>query len=388
MPEATTCHAYVGTFELRGEGSGLRIIEFDMATGAIVAGDTVPVSNPSHLAIAVRRGMLFAAAHTAAFEGEPGGAVIAFRIDSVSGALTRANHQIVPFPHPNYIVIDRDQALVLVSSGLGGGVSAFPLGDDGALLPSTTNLLAEGQPMLKLGETLQNIGGEEFVKRRALSTSPHTIMVDPAGRFAVVTDAGQDRLLLYAIDHQHGTLGLHQALAIKTKGTAPRHAVFHPNGKALYVVNEADSSVTTFAFDSAMGQLTEQATFASLPAGREVGNAMGDIKIDSTGRYLYCTNRGDESVSIFAATNAGKRLERIDVTPCGGVHPRGLCFSPDERFLLVANQGPSWRIDRPPEHGSPDAGVAVFAIDADTGKLSATGHSVQIDSATCIAFNG
>ena len=115
---------------------------------------------------------------------------------------------------------------------------------------------------------------------------------------------------------------------------------------------------------------------------------MGDIKIDRTGCFLYCTNRGDESISVFAVIDEGSDLERIDVTPCGGIHPRGLCLSPDGRFLLVANQGPSWRIDREPEHGSPEAGVVVFAVDADTGKLTATGHSVQIDSATCIAFNG
>jgi 6-phosphogluconolactonase len=174
------------------------------------------------------------------------------------------------------------------------------------------------------------------------------------------------------------TLGLHQTVRTKQAGAAPRHAVFHPYGETLYVVNEGSGSE---------GHLAELTTYAAVPAGRERGNAMGDIKIDREGRFLYCSNRGHESIAVFAVSDEGRVLERIETTPCRGEHPRGLCLSPDGRFLLVANQGPTWRIDRDADSGSPDAGVVVFAVDSDSGSLAYTGQSLQIDSATCIAFN-
>jgi 6-phosphogluconolactonase len=385
MSKASTIAAYVGTFEIRGQSAGIEIIRFDASTGGIERGETVPVGNPSHLAIAGGRGLLFAAAHSAMFEGEPGGAVVAFRIDPANGALDRVNHQIMPFPHPNYIIVDRDEQLVLVTAGIGGGVSAFPI-QKGALAAASANLLAAGRPLLELGETLGEMSGEEFLARRATSTSPHAVMLDPSNRFAAVMDAGTDRLLLYSVDCAHGTLNLHQTLATKQAGAAPRHAAFHPNGETLYVVNEGSSNVTVYAFDSHDGQLAELATFPAVPAGRERGNAMGDIKVDRQGRYLYCSNRGDESIAVFAILEQGRALERIETTPCRGEHPRGLCLSPDGRFLLVANQGPTWRIDRDADSNSSDAGVVVFAVDPDSGGLMYTGHSVQIDSATCIAF--
>ncbi len=386
MPEDATIVAYVGTFEIRGQSPGIHIIRFDTSTGAIERGDTVPLGNPSHLAIAGRRGLLFAAAHSAMFEGEPGGAIVAFQIDPDTGTLNRVNHQIMPFPHPNYIVVDREERLVLATAGVGGGVSAFPI-QDGAVAPASANLLAEGRPLLELGQTLGGMSSQDFLARRSTSTSPHSVMLDPSNHFAVIMDAGTDRLLLYAVDWAHGTLSLHQALATKAAGAAPRHAAFHPNGETLYVVNEGGSSVTSYAFDGSEGHLAELATYPAVPAGRERGNAMGDIKIDREGHFLYCSNRGDESIAVFGVLAQGRALERIETTPCRGEHPRGLCLSPDGRFLLVANQGPTWRIDRDADPGSPDAGVVVFAVDTDSGALAYTGHSVQIDSATCIAFN-
>jgi 6-phosphogluconolactonase len=385
MPEATIA-AYVGTFEIRARSAGIHILRFNVSTGVIERGDTVPVGNPSHLAIAGGHGLLFAAAHTAMFEGEPGGAIVAFRIDPATGTLNRVNHQIMPFPHPNFVIVDRDERLVLATAGLGGGVSVFPI-RDGALGAASAGLFAEGQPLLELGGTLGDVSGEEFLARRATSTFPHAVVLDPSNRFAVVMDAGTDRLLVYAVDCWQGTLSLRQALATKRAGAAPRHAAFHPEGETLYVVNEGSSSVTTYAFDARTGQVAELATFAAVPAGRERGNAMGDVKIDREGRFLYCSNRGDESIAVFAVLDDGRTLERIDTTPCRGEHPRGMCLSPDGRFLLVANQGPTWRIDRDADSGSPDAGVVVFRVDKDSGALSYTGHSVQIDSATCVTFN-
>ena len=274
---------------------------------------------------------------------------------------------------------------MLVTCGLGGGVSVFPI-DDGGVAHATASLVADGEPLLKLGETLGSMGIEEFKARRARSTSPHAVILDPSNRFAVVMDAGGDRLLLYGVDPTQGTLTAHQTLTTNERGAAPRHAVFHPNGENLYVVNEGTSSVTVFAFDGRQGQVRELATFPALPGGSNRGNAMGDVKIDRQGRFLYCSNRGAESISVFAVLERGQVLELVDTTPCRGEHPRGLCLSPDGRFLLVANQGPSWRIDQDSEVGSPDAGIVVFAVDAETGRLEYTGHSAQIDSATCIAF--
>jgi 6-phosphogluconolactonase len=296
MSESSTIAAYVGTFEIRGQSAGIEVVRFDASSGGIERGETVSVGNPSHLAIAGGRGLLFAAVHSAMFEGEPGGAVVAFRIDPANGALDRVNHQIMPFPHPNYIIVDRDERLVLATAGLGGGVSAFPI-QDGTLGTASANLLVAARPLLELGETLGDMSGEEFLARRATSASPHAVMLDPSNRFAVVMDAGTDRLFLYSVDCRQGTLSLHQTIATKQAGAAPRHAAFHPNGETLYVVNEGSSSVTAYAFDRHDGQLAELATFPAVPAGRERANAMGDIKIDREGRYLYCSNRGDESIA-------------------------------------------------------------------------------------------
>ena len=386
MSDNVILRAYVGTFELRGQSAGIHTIRFDPSNGEIALDGTTSVGNPSHLAVAGKRGLLFAAAHSAKFEGEPGGAVIAFQIDPHTGGLTRVNHQIVPFPHPNYIVIDREERLILTTAGIGGGVSAFPV-ENNSVGVASTNLFAEGQPLLKLGEVLGDVSREEFMARRLLSTSPHAVMFDPSNRFAVVMDAGTNRLLLYAVDHAQGKLALRQTLAIKTAGAAPRHAVFHPNGNVLFVVNEGNSTVTLYSFDNREGRFSEGQTYPALPADRVRGNAMGDIKIDREGRFLYCSNRGDESITVFAVLNEGQDLKWIETTPCQGEHPRGMSLSPDGRFLLVANQGPTWQIDRDAELGSSDAGVSVFAIDSGSGRLTYTGVSLQIDSATCVAFN-
>jgi 6-phosphogluconolactonase len=209
--------------------------------------------------------------------------------------------------------------------------------------------------------------------KRQAGPHAHSIQVTTDNRLALVADLGIDRLLVYDFDERTGTL---TADSLKFRrlqpGSGPRHVAIAPSGKFVYVVNELTSSVTGFAYSSAQKSLAETQTLSTLPADFAGTNTTAEIIVDSQGKFLYVSNRGDDSIVVFSIGADGGKLTPVQRMPCGGKSPRNIALDPSGRWLFSANQ----RSDR----------VNVFRVDRTDGRLTATSRSVGVTSPVCVTF--
>jgi 6-phosphogluconolactonase len=196
-------------------------------------------------------------------------------------------------------------------------------------------------------------------------------MPDAAGRFAFAPDLGIDKVMIYRVDVKNGKL-VPNGFAATKAGAGPRHFDFHPSGKFAYVINELDSTLTAFAYDNAKGALTESQTVSTLPPDFSGPNSCADVHVHPSGRFVYGSNRGHDSVVAFAIDQSTGKLNLIAHESTRGKWPRNFAVDPAGAFLLVANQ----RTDN----------VVSFRIDQQTGKLTATGQTTEIPSPVCLKF--
>jgi 6-phosphogluconolactonase len=271
-----------------------------------------------------------------------GGVASAFHIDSVSGKLTILNETPSGGKNPSYVSTDRTGKYLLVSNLEGHTVAVLPIAQDGSLRPSSSTLdqnrAASGKGPVSL---------------------PHAIKTSPDNRFAVVADLGLDRLLVYRFDPSRGVLlSQNPPYLTMPPKSGPRHLAFHPNGKFLYVIDEGGSSIETLAWDVQRGVLTPIGTVSTVaPQMRRPGNA-ADLAVHPGGKFLYATNRADDTIVIFAiAPDGTPRL--IDSLPSRGRRPISMSFDPTGHYLFVANV----------EGGN----VSEFRMDQLTGRLSPVG---------------
>ena len=239
----------------------------------------------------------------------------------------------------------------------GGSVTLLPIGKDG-----------------RLGE------GGDFVQHQGKSANPrrqgephaHSIRTDPAGRFALAADLGLDKVFVYRLDRRRKKLVPNDPpFATVKAGAGPRHIAFHPTGRTVYVINEIDLTVTAFAYDAARGALRELHTLPTLPDGVAVGNnSCADIHVAPSGRFLYGSNRGHDSIAIFALDAKTGRMKVVGHEPTQGKTPRNFGIDPTGTFLLAANQETN--------------NIVVFRLDARTGTLRPTGHVAQVPSPVCV----
>jgi 6-phosphogluconolactonase len=198
----------------------------------------------------------------------------------------------------------------------------------------------------------------------------HASAFSPDGRFLVAADLGADRLSISAFGARTGSLRHHGELATGA-GAGPRHLAFHPGGAHLFVVNELDNTVTQYRWDADAGTLRHLSTLATLPGGAPESIA-ADICVAADGRHIYVSNRGHDSVAVFAFDRHG--LTRVAVRPAGGAWPRGLGLEPGGNHLLVANERGNEVVVLPVPAGGSDVGAPVAHI--------------QIPRPTCVAFGG
>jgi 6-phosphogluconolactonase len=186
------------------------------------------------------------------------------------------------------------------------------------------------------------------------------------GGICIVADLGLDCLATYRLEPEGGLTALHRtALA---PGAGPRHVALHPGGRFLFVTNELESSIAALALEPATGELALIGTRPAAPAA-DARNYPADILVSPDGRFVYASNRGHDSVAVFAVDQADGTLEPLDFTPCGGAWPRNLCLTPSARHLFAANQ----RSDL----------VAIFARDERSGRLTATGQVIRVGTPMC-----
>jgi 6-phosphogluconolactonase len=213
--------------------------------------------------------------------------------------------------------------------------------------------------------------GRDGATRSPESPHAHSIDLDAADRFAVVADLGLDKLLVYRFDPAQGTLAPNQPPATRlAPGAGPRHFAFHPDGKHGYVINELDSTITAFAYDAGAGILTQLQTLSTLPVGFAARNSTAELVVRPDGRFLYGSNRGHDSIAIFAVDAATGKLTALGHESTLGRTPRNFAIDPTGAYLLAANQDSDT--------------IAVLRIDAGSGRLAPVGSPFRIPRPVCL----
>ena len=343
---------------------GIYVSRFDAATGKLTAPVlAAAVKNPSFLALHPTLPVMYAVSEVADADGKPTGAVLSLAIDEATGTLAKKNHQASGGGGPCHVSVDRTGRVALAANYGGGSVISFGLAADGSLEP-----VVVGSP----GGFIQHEGTGPNPQRQE---KPHGHSINPSadGRFAVACDLGADRVFVHALDVGKATLTPHGS-SRGMPGAGPRHFAFHPGGRYGYAVNELDMTVTAFAYDPQAGTLTEVQTLSTLPADatEKKGFSTAEIVAHPSGRFVYASNRGHDSIAMYAVDQGTGRLTLLGVEPIRGKTPRNFVIDPTGKFLLAAGQN---------SHT-----VTVFAIDAETGKLSFTGQSLEVPSPVCIRF--
>lgn len=349
---------YVGTYT-GAESKGIYAYRFDAATGqATPIGLVAESVNPSFLAIDPTRRFLYAANEVADYQGQKSGAVSAFAIDRKSGKLTLLNEVPSQGAGPCYVSLDKTGKHVLVANYDSGSVAVFPVLKDGKLGAASS--------------VIQHRGHGPNPERQE-GPHAHQIELSSDNRFALVADLGLDQLLVYRFDAAKGSLAENDPPFAKVDpGAGPRHFVFHPDNKFVYVIDEMASTVTTFAYDVANGGVQPLAAVSTLPEGFKGKNDTAEIEVDAGGKFLYGSNRGHDSIAVFAIDAATGLPKLLETVPSGGRTPRNFAIAPGGGFLLAANQD---------THS-----IVVFKIDRQTGHLTPTGKALEIHSPVCIKF--
>lgn len=349
---------YVGTYTNK-TSEGIYVYKFDSDTGELGKLYTVKnVEQPSYLTIDESRKFLFAVNETEEYEGKKSGAVSSFAIDQKSGDLKFLNKVPSLGGAPCHISVSNNGKFALVANYLGGNVSVFPVDADGKL---------------KASIDLQQHSGSGANKDRQEAAHAHSINLDEKNKYAIVCDLGVDKIFIYDFDEKTGKLkpNPNQEIFQTKPGAGPRHFAFHPGKKFAFVINELDLTITSFDFDEKKGTLKEIQTVSTLPenASRS-GATCADIHVSPNGKFLYGSNRGHDSITVFKIDEKTGRLENIQNISTGGKTPRNFTIAPNGKFLLAANQ-------------SSDS-IIVFSIDEKTGKLTQTANKASVSMPVCL----
>ena len=349
---------FVGTYT-ESASKGIYVFRFDAASGQLSwLGLAAETRNPSFLAADAARGLLYAVNELREYQGAASGAVTAFSIDRSSGKLSRLNEVASRGADPCYIALDKTGNYALVANYTGGSVAVFPVLKDGRLAEASA--------------FMQNAGHGPNEKRQE-GPHAHWIETTADNRFAIAADLGLDQLLIYRFDPTHGSLTANAPPAASLPpGAGPRHVAFSPDEKFAYAINELQSTVTVLAYDAGRGLLNALQTISTLPQGFAGENTAAEIRVDASGKFLYASNRGHDSIALFSIEKNSGRLTAKGHFPTGGKTPRNFVLDPTGSRLLVANQ---------------DSGtVVVFRIDPASGQLTRTQAIAKVASPVCLVF--
>ena len=346
---------FVGTYTTKTQSKGIYAYEFDADTGKLTPkGVAAETRDPSWVAVHPSGKFLFAAN-----EAGKASTVSAFALDAKSGKLTLLNQLPALGEDPCYISFDRTGKYVFVANYSSGNVVVFPIGDEGKLGAATANVRDEG----KLGPN----------KERQDGPHAHWIETSPDNRFVLVADLGLDEVLVYKFDASNGTLTPNEPGFARLKaGSGPRHLAFHPNGKLVFAVSELGSTATSFEYNPKKGTLKEIGTASTLPPGFSRRNDVAEAAVHPKGKFLYVSNRGNDSIAILSIDPAKGTLSPVGGIPTGGKEPRHFAIDPSGKHLLAENQMSN--------------NIIVFKIDPATGGLTPTGQVVEVPSPVDIVF--
>jgi 6-phosphogluconolactonase len=347
---------YVGTYTA-GKSEGIYLFRLNLSSGELRhVGTTKGVVNPSFLTLDGRRRYLYAVNEVEEFAGKKSGAVSAFAVGQTTGGLRFLNQQPSMGGAPCYVSLDAGGRFLLVANYVGGNVTVLPVRVDGSL--------GEAADVKQFRGSGVNPGRQE-------GPHAHCILPDGAGRHVYSCDLGTDKVMIYRFDARGGKLIPNEEPWVQVKpGAGPRHLTFHPGGRHAYVINELDSTVTAFAHDPGSGALRELQTVPALPADFKGANTGADIHTSPDGKFLYCSNRGHDSIAAFRVDARTGRLSFVAHTPTRGKKPRNFAIDPTGAFLLVANQDSDT--------------IVTFRRDPLTGRLEPAGHVAEVPSPVCL----
>jgi 6-phosphogluconolactonase (cycloisomerase 2 family) len=351
--EAGPLFAYIGCFtseRRKAHSKGISVYRID-ANGSwslVQTLETLP--NPQFIAFDQRQKFLYSV------HGD-GTEVSSYAIDKASGRISFLNKQPTSGNNSTHLTPDPTNRYIVIGNGI--GVAVFPINSDGSLAPYSDMVPAGGD----VGPHRNQVGP---------GPHPHFVGFDPSGRFLLAPDRGTDRTLIYRLDPASGKLlPNNPAFARSRPGAGPRHLAFHPAKPWAYVCDELDSTVTAYAWDSGRGELKPFQVITTLPEDYVGGNTTAEIQLAPSAHYLYVSNRGHNSIAVFAIGPEGK-LTSVEYASTQGQTPRNFQIDPTGRYLFAANQ---------------DSGnVVQFRIDPTSGRLTPTGASVAIPEPVCLLF--
>ena len=340
---------FVGTYT-RGGSKGIYSYRFNPATGQLTEiGLAAETGNPSFLYVTPNGQRLYAVGE------QREGAVTAFNIDRASGKLTQINQQPSGGDGPCHLNADPSAKMMVVAHYGSGSTSAFPIKADGSLGERTALIQHKGS-------------GKD--PRRQSGPHAHSVNFSKNGKYAVVADLGLDQYIVYGVDVAKGTLSEHSSAKVEP-GSGPRHLSFHPSYRFAYGDYELTGEVGAFQWDESAGKLTHIQTISTLPADYTGPKSCAEILVHPTGKFVYASNRGHDSIAMFSTAKDGK-LTFLGTTPTEGKTPRNFRIDPSGAWLIAANQ---------------DGGnMVTFKIDKATGKLTSTGQQVKIPFPVSIKF--
>lgn len=349
--------AYIGTYT-GPKSKGIYAYRFDAATGETEPlGLVAEVRNPTFLTLDPSNRYLYAALEINSFEGKRAGALAGFAIEASTGKLTAINQVSSGGPGPCWVAVDKTGKDVLAANYGGGSIAVCPIGPDGKLSEASAFIQHTGS-------------GADPSRQRG--PHAHSVNVSPDNRFAIAADLGADKLFVYRFDAAKGTLAPNDPpFAALKPGSGPRHFAFHPNGKYGYVLNELLNTVTAFSYDAAKGAFTEIQTVSTLPADFKGFSTSAEVQVDAAGKFLYSSNRGHDSIAVFAIEKNGT-LKPVEYASTQGKNPRNFRMDPSGAYLWAANQDSD--------------SIVLFRVDRKTGRLTPTGKQLEVGKPVCVKF--
>jgi 6-phosphogluconolactonase len=336
------------------------LCELDYRTGQVTVVDSFPGSKASsYLALSPDKKMLYAIDGTQTGPQQNYSSVSSFRVKAPGWKLEWLNRQSSEGRGICHVSCHPEGSYIFVANYTEGNIAAFPLGDDGSIMPAS--------------DIVQHTGSGPDTRRQAHAHA-HCIGPDPAGRYILATDLGVDKVYIYKFDPVNGRLlpNPEQEYFSAEPGAGPRHFAFHPSRPLLFIVNELNGTTNACSYDRETGRIKEINTVSNLPEDAEGPNYPAAVRIHPDGQYVYASNRvGHNSITVFKIGESGQitRIQVMDEVPA---HPRDFNIDPLGRFLVVAGQ-----------QGN---AIEIFRIDADTGRLSRTGRKVQMKAPACVLF--
>ena len=354
------CFVYFGTYT-KAASKGIYRSRLDLSSGRLTPAELAAEAiNPSFLALHPGGKSLYAIEESSDPQRTPSAGLSAYALDSRSGALTLLNQQTAAGAGPCHLTVDRDGKAVLVANYGGGSVAAVSLLSDGRLGA--------------VGAFIQHTGSS-LNPARQKGPHAHQIVVSADNRFAFAPDLGIDRVLVYKFDAPRAKLTANTPASISLPpGSGPRHLAFHPSNQFVYVISELLCTMTAYRYDIARGSLTETQSISTLRPGESVekGTSTAEVVVHPTGKFLYGSNRGHNTIVVYAINPTSGELTHLENQSTLGKTPRHFAIDPTGTWLLAENQDSST--------------VAVFRIDPASGRLAPTGQLLDVPFPVCAVF--